>query len=298
MPDGLVLVVEHSLDVAALYRRMLEDEGFVVESAVGPLDVVREVRRHQPQLVVLDVLPHGEQALATLDRLREDDVARDVPVVVTTTSQQIADAALASYNVRAALVKPLDLAEFLETVAREVGRPTMHASIPEEEEPPGDFARYAEQVLARRSRHIVFGWIQRLRREPPWSERDDLGLADLIDHAPVLLKALDVRLHYDAPAAFFERHPEAVERAQHHARLRMRQGMAFGATLREYALLREEIWSALRARRPASAEPDEILDVERAINGTLDTLIAAAAAAVAEGPLSPGTTEPPAPSDS
>ena len=34
----------------------------------------------------------------------------------------------------------------------------------------------------------------------------DLGLADLIDQVPLLLKVLDIRLHYDGPPTFLHDH--------------------------------------------------------------------------------------------
>ena len=288
-----ILIVEHSADMARLYQRLLEEEPFVLDVVVAPARVSAEVAARRPGLLVLDIRPLGEYAFAALDELRADEAARAVPVIVTTTSPEIAQASLASYNVRAAFVKPFDLDEFLETLAREVGQGTMQASIAGDEEPPSDFAAYAERVLARQSRSIIFRWIQRLRDELPWSERDDLDLADLIDYAPVILQVLDVRLHYGNPSGFMERHPEAVARAQEHARLREAQGIPFGAALREYALLRDEIWYALKTGAPPAGSLDGVFDTERAINGTLDAMVTAAAAAFAEEPAPPGDAELP-----
>ena len=288
-----ILIVEHSPEMARLYRRLLLEEPFMLDVVIAPAQVSAEVTARRPDLLVLDIYAVGEYAFAALDELRADEVARAVPVVVTTTSPEIAQASLASYNVRAAFVKPFDLDEFVDTLAREVGRGTMQAAIAVDEEPPSDFAAHAERVLARQSRSIIFRWIQRLRGELPWSERDDLDLADLIDYAPVVLQVLDVRLHYDHPSEFMERHPEAVTRAQEHARLRATQGIPFGAALREYALLRDEVWYALKAGAPSAGSLDEVLDTERAINGTLDAMVTAAAAAFAEEPPPPGDTELP-----
>ncbi len=287
MPEAPILIIEHSPDMAMLYRRVLEEEALAVDAVVAPVDVLAEVRRREPALLVLDVLPLGAGAFASLDQLRVDDSSREVAVVVITTSQEIAEASLASYNVRAALVKPFDLGEFVGLVLREVDRPGLHTAISADDQPASDFASYAERRLARDSSNIIFRWIQRMRGELPWSERDDLGLAELIDYAPEILKVLDVRLHYEHPAAFMEKHPDAVTRARDHALLRAEQGIGFGAALREYALLRDELWNALRANAPVSTNPDEVFEVERAINATFDAIVNAAAAAFAEEPPPP-----------
>jgi CheY-like chemotaxis protein len=281
MRGNSILVVERSRDLSVAYERLLGEQ-VVVETLLAPVDVVAEARRARPLLLVLDLVPAAGLGFEALDRLREDAVAREIPVVVTTTSREMAEASLASYNVRAALVKPFNLDEFVALVMREVGQPTLHAAVSPSEEPAPGFAAVAERVLAADSRNIVFRWIQRLREEAPWRERDDLGLADLIDYAPVILKVLDVRLHYETPEDFLSHHPEATERARAHAQLRASQGIGFGAALREYALLREEIWSALRLSPASLIAVDEFFEVERAINGTLDAIVIATSAAFVE----------------
>jgi hypothetical protein len=102
-----------------------------------------------------------------------------------------------------------------------------------------------------------------------------------------VVEALDLRLHYRTPGEFFERHPEALEQAQRHAVYRREQGLSHGATLREYALLRQEIWTALGADAVPAVDPYEFFQVERAINATLDGIVTATAAAYAGEPPPP-----------
>lgn len=286
MPERPCLVLDHSADLGALFARILEDAEFPAVAVSGEDDLIAEVRRLSPQLVVLDLVPSGDRTFQLLDALRADDEGRVVPVVVITTSPQVAAEALASYNVSASLVKPFDLDSFIEAARVAVGKATMHAGLPAET--PGGFMDQIERILSEQARGIIFGWVQRLERESPWGDRADLDLAALIDHAPLVIETLDVRLHYESPHDFFERHPEALVRARAHAQLRQRQGVPYSSALREYGLLRAEIWRTLRERVSGALPVQEFFQVERAINGTLDVIISATAAELAgEEPLSP-----------
>jgi putative two-component system response regulator len=156
-----VLIIEHSSDLATLYERMLVDENLEARVSVAPADPLEAVRQHEPALIVLDILPYGDDIFAIVDALRSDHATRDIPVVALTTSAEIAEGALASYNVRTALVKPFDLEEFTTLVHQEMDSPRTAGQRQDSGVPDG-FLRHAEEVLARHARDIVFRWVQRL----------------------------------------------------------------------------------------------------------------------------------------
>lgn len=269
-----VLLVEHEANLGRLFRSVLEDEGFEIEMVLDPKDLVAEVRRSQPALLVLDLLPPTEAALETLDALRTDEVARAVPVVVLTTVDTVYDEGVSSYNVSAVLQKPFELDDFINAAHQHTETPSLHAQV--EAPPPAgdDLLSYAEQVLANRSRQIVFRWMQRIRLQSPWRDRN-LETQELIDYAPRILQLVDVRLHYASHQEFFERHPEALERAADHARMRMSQDIGLIPAIAEYMMLREEIWREFRMGEQVVGDLPSFLDAEDAINGTLDAVIVA-----------------------
>ncbi len=271
-----ILVVEHNRELGRLYQATLQDEGFDVDLEVAPDDVVVAVRGHDhPDLLILDLPPPTEAALEVLDALRTDDVARDVEVITLTTQDAVAEVAMASYNVVASFTKPFDLDGFVDAVQRHTQQPSLLADVRRERPHAGDVLDHAEHILAERSRHIVFRWVQRIRTSPPWSDRPDLTLEDLIDYAPVVLQLIDVRLHYDSHEEFFRRHPEALERAKGHARVRKAQNIGVVSAVEEYTFLREELWRELAERFPEDAGTHGAFAVERAINRTVDTVIVA-----------------------
>lgn len=270
-----ILVVEHNRELGRLYQATLEDEGFEVDLLVAPADLLSSVREGLPALLVLDLPPPAEDALALLDSLRTDEVACEVPVVALTTQDALADEAISSYNVRQTFAKPFDLDDFVRAVAEHSAQRSMLASVPHPRPSTGTAQDAAEHLLAERSRHIVFRWVQRIRGLPPWRDRPDLTLEDLIDHAPGVLGLIDVRLHYVTDDEFFRRHPDALERARGHALARKAQNIGVVSAVEEYVLLREELWREIAEQYPRGGELEGAYQVERAINRTLDTVIVA-----------------------
>src|SRR5690606_14125191 len=116
-----ITVFEHSTEIARLLELSLGEYGYEVRVVVEADDPVEVVKGRPPNLVILDLLPYGEEALEALDDLRSDEATSTIPVIATTTSQETADAARASYNVVAALVKPFDLPALEEAVQRALG---------------------------------------------------------------------------------------------------------------------------------------------------------------------------------
>src|SRR5689334_16663432 len=83
-----VLVVEDDVDLRAVLRFALEDEGFVVESAGDGLSALQKVRQLTPDLIVLDLnMPRmgGEDFLYAW---RSGFETPGVPVVVITAESQ------------------------------------------------------------------------------------------------------------------------------------------------------------------------------------------------------------------
>ena len=274
-----VLVVEHSEEVGELLRVVLGDEGYHVSVVVRSDDVIAAAVEFRPDVVLVDLVPPGEgqseeRVYGDVDRLRGDPFTTALPVVALTTSPRIAETAKASFNVVGALVKPFDLDQVLDSVREALQAPIVGDRRLAEHQPVGALAA-AERVVARHSRAALFRWVQRLKQEPPWESREDLGLAGLLDDAPAVIQVLHARLR-DAEvsvAEYFRAVPEALERTRAHARTRLGQSIPIDAVAREYAMLREELWTLLERHLPADLATRDTLAVARAIDDTLDAVI-------------------------
>ena len=96
---------------------------------------------------------------------------------------------------------------------------------------------------------------------------------------PLVVEALDLALHTRDPRRFFPEHPEALTRLQAHARTRHAQGIGLVELVREYTVLRDEVWRLFQRHLPAQLQPNEVLTLAGAINLTLDQVVEASIAA-------------------
>lgn len=131
----------------------------------------------------------------------------------------------------------------------------------------------AGEILDYYSREALLRWVERLRQEEPWRGRGDLGLGTVLDHVPVLVEAVSAALEYGDPDEFLRQHPEAVEHATEHVRERRAQGFSLASIIREYTLLRDEIWWTLSSHLPGALQPSDLYPLQQAVSGTLDRII-------------------------
>lgn len=291
--NGRVLVIEHDQDIADMEVSALETEGYDARRLLATPGIVEEVAREHPALVILDLHPMEADPYRILDDLRANPATQAVPVLAVSTIEPVAQSAMASYNVRVTLEKPFGLEEFRQKVQEALGQTPLHAEVSQPlAAATGDLVDQAAQIVARHSRDALFRWVQRLRQEPPWENRQDLALSDLFDSVPLLVEALSVALQYRNAEQLFSRLPDSTQPVQEHAALRKRQGFSLEELMHEYSLLRDELLSMLECHLPEEASTGELFTVVRLLNETVDQITEITALAYAR--TANPTTPPPA----
>ena len=91
MKKGTVLVIDDEKDLIELVRYNLEKEGFDVIAATDGQSGVEVVRKHRPDLVVLDLMMPGLDGLQVCQRLRSDPRTARVPIIMLTAKATEAD---------------------------------------------------------------------------------------------------------------------------------------------------------------------------------------------------------------
>jgi DNA-binding response OmpR family regulator len=86
-----VLVVEDSRDISDLVRHYLERADHEVHVLASGSDVMRHVRTHPPDLVILDLMLPGMDGLLVCQALRQHPQTRAVPIVMLTARGEEAD---------------------------------------------------------------------------------------------------------------------------------------------------------------------------------------------------------------
>jgi CheY-like chemotaxis protein len=116
---AMVLLVEDDVDSRAIYGTVLRHSGFLVVEADDGESAVESVRRHRPDLVVMDAGLPGMDGWDATAALKGDPETASVPILVLTVHSQPADLERAeAAGCDAYVIKPMDPASLAETVGR------------------------------------------------------------------------------------------------------------------------------------------------------------------------------------
>ena len=91
MKKGTILVIDDEKDLIELVRYNLEKEGFDVIAATDGQSGLDVVRKHRPDLVVLDLMMPGLDGIQVCQQLRADPRAGRIPVIMLTAKATEAD---------------------------------------------------------------------------------------------------------------------------------------------------------------------------------------------------------------
>jgi CheY-like chemotaxis protein len=83
-PSQLILVVDDNDAGLELVRFVLEIEGFQVETAGSSAEVLRRLKVHTPDLILMDVQLPGQDGLALTRQLKADPATAHIPIVALT----------------------------------------------------------------------------------------------------------------------------------------------------------------------------------------------------------------------
>jgi DNA-binding response OmpR family regulator len=134
MSNRKILIVEDDVDVRLGYRVLLKAHDYDTFFAVDGLSAISEARKHQPDLVILDLgLPAGD-GFMVLERFAANAYLARIPVVVVSgrdlygvlgNRQRALNAGAKAY-----LQKPWDDDELLALIGQLLGQPAPSTSQP------------------------------------------------------------------------------------------------------------------------------------------------------------------------
>ena len=120
---SLILIVEDNEKNMKLVRDVLQAKGYATIEAVTGEDGVRLAGERKPDLILMDIQLPGISGIDALKQLRANPDTAAIPAVAVTASvmqqdrKQITEAGFNGY-----IGKPINLAEFLQTVAAQLAR--------------------------------------------------------------------------------------------------------------------------------------------------------------------------------
>ena len=129
MSNKKTLIVEDDADVRLGYHILLESHGYHTFFAADSMSAVIEARKHQPDLIILDLgLPAGDGFLV-LDRYRANTYLAMVPVIVVSARDLHGNKERAlTGGAQAYVQKPFDDDELMALIREHLSR-SEHVSV-------------------------------------------------------------------------------------------------------------------------------------------------------------------------
>ena len=119
-----VLIVEDQEDNALIYETMLRHVGYEVLTATDGLSGLEAIRRHRPDLVLLDISLPKLSGFDIAAVIRQEPELNEVRLVALTALAFAADRERASrLGFTAFLAKPIEPRAVLEEVRHQIGEP-------------------------------------------------------------------------------------------------------------------------------------------------------------------------------
>lgn len=112
-----VLAVDDESDVLLIVKTALQAEGYNVFTAPDGADALKTAHDEKPDLILLDVMMPGMDGFEVLTKLREDEVTRDIPVIMLTglSERERMRSAIAS-GTKYYIVKPFEFQDLISKV--------------------------------------------------------------------------------------------------------------------------------------------------------------------------------------
>ena len=118
-----ILVVEDDPNVRGLLQTLLEVEGYSVVTASDGLDGLGQAAASSPGLVLLDLVMPDLGGARVLERLRDDPVLSQIPVIVVTGHEDALPDVRARLGDDNVFLKPFAVAALLARVGAVTGGP-------------------------------------------------------------------------------------------------------------------------------------------------------------------------------
>ena len=91
IPASDILIVDDNAQNAELLQAYLEPLNSQVRIAVDGVDALEQVNQKQPDLILLDIMMPRMSGFEVCRRLKADPQTRDIPVVMVTALNELAD---------------------------------------------------------------------------------------------------------------------------------------------------------------------------------------------------------------
>ncbi len=127
-PTRRVVCIEDEPEMIDLVKLILSRKGFQVTGAMGGREGLEVIARHNPDLVLLDLMMPDMDGWEVYQKMKADDAMKTIPVIVVTAKAQSIDKVLGLHiaKVDDYITKPFGPQELLESVEKVLNRQEQH----------------------------------------------------------------------------------------------------------------------------------------------------------------------------
>ena len=120
-----ILVIEDDKFLRELIAQKLIKEGYETSEAVDGEEGIKKIKEEKPDLILLDLILPKVHGFEVLNKLKEDEETKDIPVIVLTNLEGIGDVEKAiELGATTYLVKAnYSLEEVIEKIKKALGEP-------------------------------------------------------------------------------------------------------------------------------------------------------------------------------
>ena len=113
----MIYCVEDERNIRELIVYTLESSGFHAKGLESGQELMQEMEKELPDLVLLDIMLPGEDGLEILSRLKASEVTREIPVIMVTAKGAEYDKVMGlDYGADDYITKPFGMMEFIARV--------------------------------------------------------------------------------------------------------------------------------------------------------------------------------------
>ncbi len=86
-----IMVVDDNQDIVTIVKTVLEEKGYVVQTAYSGMEVFSRLEEKRPDLIILDIMMPNMNGLEVLERLKGTAETSSIPVILLTAQVQQED---------------------------------------------------------------------------------------------------------------------------------------------------------------------------------------------------------------
>lgn len=86
-----ILIVDDDKFLLDIYSLKFKSGGFDVDTAFGGEDAIKKIRDASPDILLLDIVMPGMDGIETLQKIKDENIARGMKIVILSNQSQQSD---------------------------------------------------------------------------------------------------------------------------------------------------------------------------------------------------------------